>query len=42
MPTTLAELGVPEEDIPVLSNMSTGNMQSLGPEDIRQIYELMR
>ena len=42
MPTTLKELGVPEEDIPELSNMETGNMQHLGPEDIRKIYELMR
>lgn len=42
MPTTLAELGVPEEDIEELSNMSTGNMQPLTPEDIRQIYELMK
>lgn len=42
MPTTLAELGVRDEDIPELSNMETGHMQHLGPEDIQKIYELMR
>lgn len=42
MPTTLAELGVRDEDIPELSSLETGNLQRLGPDDIRQIYELMR
>lgn len=42
MPTTLAELGVLDEDIEELSQLETGHLQPLGPEDIRQIYELMR
>lgn len=42
MPTTLAELGVRDEDIPELSSLEAGNLQRLGPDDIRQIYELMR
>lgn len=42
MPVTLSELGVKDEDIPELCNLNVGNMHPLHPEDIRQIYELMR
>lgn len=42
MPTSLAELGVKDEDIDDLCQLSVGNMHPLKPEDIRKIYELMR
>ena len=42
MPVTLAELGVKDEDIDELCQLNVGHMQELGPDDIRQIYELAR
>ncbi len=42
MPVTLEELGVKDEDIAELSQINVGNMHPLKPEDIQQIYELMR
>ena len=42
MPVTLEELGVKDEDIDELCQLSVGNMHPLKPDDIRQIYELMR
>lgn len=42
MPVTLEELGVRDEDIDELCQLSVGNMHPLKPDDIRQIYELMR
>lgn len=42
MPVTMEELGVREEDVETLCRMETGNLQHLGPEDIREIYRLMR
>ena len=42
MPTTLAELGVKEEDIKELANTHQGKFVELCPEDIEQIYELAK
>lgn len=42
MPVTLEELGVKDEDIDELCQLNVGNMHPLKPDDIRQIYELMR
>lgn len=43
MPVTLAELGVRDEDIDGLcAGLNVGNLVKLAPEDIREIYELMR
>ena len=42
MPVTIEELGVKDEDIDELCQLNVGHMQELGPDDIRQIYELMR
>lgn len=42
MPVTLEELGVKDEDIDELCQLNVGNMHPLKPDDIRQIYDLMR
>ena len=42
LPTTLAELGVKEEDIPELADFHCGGFVPLGPDEIKQIYELAK
>ncbi len=42
LPTTLEELGVKEEDIPELANFHCGGFVPLGPDEIKQIYELAK
>ena len=41
LPTTLAELGVKEEDIPELANIQCGGFVPLGQKEIMEIYKLM-
>ena len=42
MPTTLAELGVKDEDIKELANFNDGFFVKLTPADMEQIYELAK
>ena len=42
LPTTLAELGVKEEDIAELADFHCGGFVPLGPDEIKQIYELAK
>ena len=42
LPTTLAELGVKEEDIPELANLECGGFVHLGQKEVMEIYELAK
>ena len=42
LPTTKEELGVKEEDIAELADFHCGGFVPLGPDEIKQIYELAK